>query len=107
MQPLIIMLELEPNLNILYPDAKIEHMITIATTIVEADKLKEEKKALGIALLSLDLLSYPTRSNIKSQKIGKVEESYYNSGVSKWRELYNSLVNETLDNEISINYVGI
>jgi len=104
-----IMKDLEPDLTEWYTSRQLQHIIAIAKVIANSDGLSSDTLNLGTALLSLDLLVKPERSNISSQEIGDVSESYSGNtiGYSKWRQMYDSLLNGTADFQLSLHYVGV
>ena len=87
----------------------IKTLIEIATVIATNDGLADNKLVLGIALLVLDIL-FPSHSEsgVKSRSIDGVSESYGTSyTTSRWKRLYDMLVNGTYDSSISIYYDGV
>lgn len=103
------------QLKKLYPDIENENqdyiktLIEIATVIATNDGLAGDKFVLGIALLVLDIL-FPSHSEsgVKSRSIDGVSESYGTSyTTSRWKRLYDMLVNGTYDSSISIYYDGV
>lgn len=103
------------QLKKLYPDIENENqdyiktLIEIATVIATNDGLADDKLVLGIALLVLDIL-FPSHSEsgVKSRSIDGVSESYGTSYItSRWKRLYDMLINGTYDSSISIYYDGV
>lgn len=103
------------QLKKLYPDIEnenqdfIKSLIEIATIIATNDGLTDDKLVSGIALLVLDIL-FPSHSEsgVKSRSIDGVSESYGTSyATSRWKRLYDMLVNGTYDSSISLYYVGV
>lgn len=99
----------------LYPDIDTENedfvnaLVDIAKTIATNDGLDGSKLAIGSALLVLDML-FPSHSEegVRSQRIDGVSQSYVAKyTTSKWRRLYDMLLNGTYDSSISIYYDGI
>lgn len=99
----------------LYPDIDkqnqevVNSIIEIALIIATNDGLTDENLILGTALLTLDML-FPSHSEsgVSSRSIDGVSESYSSTYTySKWKRLYDMLLNGTYDNSISLYYAGI
>ena len=104
---LIAIKNLDPTISTKYTDAQIIVFIDIANAIID-DSIAEDKVVLCLALITLDLLSTPETSNSTGKSIGAVSISYSSKvGTSKWRTMYEALLNGTLISDNSIMYVGI
>ena len=103
------------NLLRLYPDIENENqymlptLIDVTTTIAKNDGLTGDKLNLGISLLILDIL-FPTHSDsgVASRKIDNVSETYVTSYISsRWKRLYDMLINGAYDGSITLYYDGV
>lgn len=104
---MLLITQLDPSIALKYSDVQMLTFIEIALTIV-GDDAPEGKQELAVALLTLDLLSTPDRSNTTSKTIGGVSISYASgASTSKWRTLYDNLMNEYLSNDQTLHYTGI
>ncbi|MGL5712740.1 MAG: hypothetical protein ACRCX2_06955, partial [Paraclostridium sp.] len=75
--------------------------------LVDKD-IPDDKKNIAIALITLDMLSTPERSNTTSKTISGVSISYSTgASTSKWRKMYEDMLNGMITSDISIYYVGI
>ena len=99
----------------LYPDISrqnqemVSSVIEIALIIATNDGLTDENLILGTALLALDIL-FPSHSEsgVSSRSIDGVSESYSSTYTySKWKRLYDMLLNGSYDSSISLYYAGI
>lgn len=99
----------------LYPDIckqnqeMISSVIEIALIIATNDGLADDSLTLGAALLALDIL-FPSHSEsgVGSRSIDGVSESYSSTYTySKWKRLYDMLLNGSYDSSISLYYAGI
>lgn len=102
-----LMTQLSPALTTKFTEGQQVTFIGISRVIIPED-VDDSKKDLALALLTLDMLSSPERSNISSTSIGSVSISYKGaSGISKWKELYNSLINGQDSDDLQLLYRGI
>ena len=83
-------------------------LISIAYTAVKNDGLTGDMLIQGTALIVLDMASQDTTTNISSKKIKDVSITMGSGyGVSKWKTLYDSLLNGDVDGIYALRYVGI
>lgn len=101
---------LEPSFRSVFDEEALDIYITLAGNIVDAidPKLNEKKRVSAIAFLTLDMLSIQDMSNVSSKKIVGVAETYNNkNATSKWRKLYDTLLNDYMTGDMTLNYTGI
>lgn len=102
-----LMTQLSPELTTRFTDEQQNTFISISKVILPED-IESDRKDLALALLTLDMLSTPERSNISSTSIGNVSISYKgSSGISKWKLMYNSLVSGEDNGDLQLLYRGI
>jgi len=104
-----IMLDLYPPLYTRYANSQMNRIIEIAMVVTVDNGLTGATANLGLALMTLDILSTPDRSNITSKRIKGVEIEFSDSkaSYSNWKAMYDSLVNGTVNDELKLFYVGI
>lgn len=98
---------LDPNISLTYTGDQIKIFLDIARATVNNIEIDDSKKNLAIALTLLDLLSTPDSSSISRTKIGDVEISYSGKGITKWKKMFESLLNGTNDSDLDLLYRGI
>lgn len=104
-----IMEDLYSPLYTRYTMSQMSHIIEIARVVTIGNGLTGTAVDLGLALISLDLLSTPDRSNVTSKRVKGVQIEFSDSkvGYSNWRLMYDSLVDGIMSDELSLYYVGI
>lgn len=113
------LMAIKDKLESLYPNYSeglsqeyIKTIINIAYTIAKNDSLSGENLILGTALLTLDLLFSKVGSGenrYASKTIEGVSITYATGeyDISKWRNLYEMLLNGAYNSEYDLHYVGI
>ena len=104
---LTIMEQLSPNIKISNTTETLSKFISIADIIVENTEVETKNKDLAVALLSLDMVTIPETSSIRSTSIGDVTISYSGKGTTKWKSMYDSLVDGVYIGDLSMLYRGI
>lgn len=108
---LLIIKTLYPTINDMYADEELNSYIDICMPIValEGANLTIPEQEYACALLVLDICLAQTENGLFESKkeIKNANISYGKFGTSRWRNLYDMLINGSSQTDNAIFYVGL